>query len=425
VSKHQDEPDRVDWLDLGPDPDEGRQPADPRRRYLWYGGAAGLVVVALLLAQTQHRTNQAATSAGSPSRTASSSPAPSGSFVDPTAEETAPSDALSTTGPTVAPPSGPPRVTNVGHPLLDVPVGWELFALAPGVVIRIQLALGRITTTPVPVTVTATPSDFPPTFVIGPDRILVSTADSTTGYVVRDGKPPTDLPVLLQSGALMVPGPDQQHLWTNQRVGDPYGLMLVNLDGKPTGVTMKVPPLGAVQGSDGAGYLLLMSIGGNYDARPGSVHRITSGLLLASGPTRWLVVECEDDSLSCANVVIDRATGARRRLTSPIVSADSYSGTISPDGRTAALPVPHDGTSGNGIQLLDLDSGAELPVNVTPQPISTPLGPRWVWSPDSRWLFVTDAAGRVIIVNRGTGRATPLGAGLVPVTDLGFRHGAS
>ena len=414
---------RVDWLDLGPDPDEGRKPVDPRRRYLWYGGFAGLVVVALLLAQTQRRTNQTATSAGSPSRTASSSPASStpassGPSVDPTPEVTPPSGAFPTVGPPVA-PQGDPKVISLGHPLLNVPSDWELFALGSGVVIRIQLALGRITTTPVP----ASTSDFPSVFLVGSDRVIVNSPNTAARYVVRDGKRPTDLPAALQGVDVMLRGPDRQHLWANEHPGDPTELTLVNLDGKPTGATIKVPLYGYVQGSDGAGYVLLSGLGGTYDARPGKVRRITSGTLRASGPTRWLVAEC-DDSLSCAHVVIDSATHTRHSLDTPIDSAEPNTGTISPDGRTAALLRPPDGVTGNGIELLDLDSGAMEPVEVIP-PESNPLGPQWVWSPDSRWLFVTDTSGRVIIVNRRTGQATPLRTQLPQVSQLAMLHNGS
>jgi hypothetical protein len=427
MSYHGHDPDRVDWLDLGPDPDEGRTPADPRRRYVWYAGAAGLVVVALLVARTQQGPNQAAGLQSSPSRTTQSSPshvpsspASSGSFVDPPSTSvTVPADGLST-GPVGAVPTGPPKVTTVGHPLLDVPADWELFALGQGVLVRIQLARGRITTTPVPVSVST--DEIPAMFLVGSDRVLVRPQNDNHGYVVRDGKRPQELPEAMQGGFYLLPGPDQQHLWTNNTDGGADStLTLVNLAGESTGVTIDVPTYAYVQGGDGTGYLLLAGIGGMYDARPGKVYRVTTGSLRASGPTRWLTVEC-DESLSCANVVVDRATGHRRSLPTPITSTDSSSGIISPDGKTAALMLPSDGSSSDGIQLLDLDSGAERTVQVTQKPAGSPLGPQWAWSPDSRWLFVADASGRVIIVNRGTGRATPLGTKLVQVNQLALRH---
>lgn len=424
------EPDRVDWLDLGPDPDEGARPRDPRRRYLWYGAAAGLVALTLVLTRTQQGANRAAPAPGSTARTAaspsapvSSAPSSPGSFVDPTASATfvdpdsfgdptaAASDGLSS-----APPLGPPKVTSLGHPLLNVPADWELFGQGSGVVVRIQLALGRITTTTVP----QTNSDVSVVFLVGSDRAFIRPMDDTPGYVVRDGKRPAELPQTLQHGFTMLPGPDLRHVWTNQLEGDPSGLELVDLDGRSTGVKINVPNGAAVQGADGAGYALLGGIGGVYEARPGKVHRVTSGAMLASGPTRLLAVEC-DDSLSCANVVIDRATGARRTLGTPVESIGGTSGTISPDGNTAILQR-QDGTSESGLRLLDLNTGADTPIQATPSTVGTPLGPQSVWSPDSRWVFVLDAAGRVIVVNRGTRQATVLGTRLAPVTQLALRH---
>jgi hypothetical protein len=433
VSNRDDGPGRVDWLDLGPDPDEGRKPADPRRRYLWYGAAAALVVLALVLTRTQHGTNRAATSPRSPSHTVSSSalsrtissgsassgsassgPASSGSFVDPPSL-TASSDGQPT-GLTAA-----PRITSLGHPLLlDVPADWELFGWGPGAVVRIQLALGRITTTAVPVS----GKDTLVVFVVGSDRAIVRSMDDITGYVVRDGKQATEVPPPLRQGAWMLPGPDQQHLWSDHADGEQGQLALLTLDGSPTGARIEVPVATGVLGSDSAGHVLLEGIGGVYDAQPGGAHRVTTGVLLAAGPTRWLTVEC-DDSLSCANVVIDRTSGARHTLNRQIDSTDQDSGTISPDGRTAAM-LRHDGISASGIHLLDLDSGADRAVEVNPYSPGDQLdrGPYWAWSPDSRWLFATDAAGRVMIINRATGRATPLDTQLPSLDQLVLRHGA-
>src|SRR5258708_8731036 len=47
-------------------------------------------------------------------------------------------------------PRGPVQVTSVGHPLLGVRAGWELFGLGPRQVVRIPLARARITRTAVP-----------------------------------------------------------------------------------------------------------------------------------------------------------------------------------------------------------------------------------------------------------------------------------
>jgi hypothetical protein len=406
---HRDRPDDLDWLDLGPDPDEGKPPRNPRRHYVWYGAAAAAVVLALVLTRTQHGTNRAATSPGSPSRTVSSSLPP------PTAPSVEPTDTGSFVTPSsLAPfPSGSPvQVSNARHRLLDVPADWELFARAPGLVLRIQLALGRVTTTRIPQVGT----EVPVTFLVGPDRVIVRPQDDTAGSVVRDGKSATELPPLFRPGMSVLPGPDQQHLWADQ--GDV--LALVTFDGRPAGARIPIPAGGSVIGSDGAGYVLLSGTGGTYVARPDAVHRVTSGLLLADGPTRWLTIEC-DDSLTCANVVTDRASGAHHTLDSPAYSYQPSLGTISPDGRTAALPRSDGGITSDAVDLFDLASGVHRSVEVTADP-SGQTAPSLVWSPDSRWLFAVNGAGQVIVVNRATGKATPLGVRLPPVAQLAFRH---
>ncbi|HST47438.1 hypothetical protein [Jatrophihabitans sp.] len=408
MSNHPPDPGDVDWLDLGPDPDEGKPPRDPRRRYLWYGGGAALVV-ALLVARTQNGTDRAASAPRSPAATVSSSsaaasvsaaaPASSGSFANPTATPT-------------AFPNVPVQVSNAGHRLLDVPADWELFARGEDTVIRIQLALGRATITAVP----STNPESSVLFVVGADRAIVRPLDNIPGSVVRDGKPAADLPQSLSQVFTLLPGPDARHLWTEQG----GGLSLITLDGKPTGATIDIPSSGSVVGSDGAGYALLSGMtGGTYYATPRAVHRITSGLLVASGPTRWLTVEC-DDSLNCALVVIDRASGARRTVETVTGMYGQNNLPLSPDGRTLATPQLND-ISGGTVELLDLDSGVRRLLDVTPNGTDQPIGPSLVWSPDSRWLFIVNADRQVVVVNRATGKVTPLGMDLPPVLQLAWR----
>lgn len=414
-----DESGRVDWLDLGPDPDEGKPPPDPRRRYLWYGGTAAVVVLALVLTRAQHGVNRAASSPGTPSHSASpSSPIPSASSMDPAVSASS-VDSTVSVNPAASPsdsgfPGAPVGVSRAGHRLLDVPADWELFGYGSGTVVRIQLALGRVTSTTVP----AAGSSVSVTFFVGADRAMVHPLDDTPASVVRDGKPAAELPPAFRKGSLLLPGPDQRQVWAETD----NGLALLTLDGRPTGATVALPFYASTLGSDSAGYVLVSGVGGTYDARPGAVHRVTGGVLLASGPTRWLTMEC-DESLSCAVVVTERANGARHTLDTALdPRSGAFQGslnTISPDGRTVALAPPGD-VSDFGIHLLDLDSGVDRPVEVTPN--GEQSGPAFVWSPDSHWLFVIDGAGRVMIINRATGRATPIGVQLPSMSQLAFRH---
>jgi hypothetical protein len=44
-----------------------------------------------------------------------------------------------------------------------------------------------------------------------------------------------------------------------------------------------------------------------------------------------------------------------------------------------------------------------------------------VWSPDSRWLFVAAASGRLIAIDASTGRAEGLGVAVGPVDQVAIR----
>src|ERR1022692_5095392 len=68
---------------------------------------------------------------------------------------------------------GPVTVTSVGHPLLGVRAGWELFGWGSGEVVRIQLAAGRITRTTVP----PLQSTGPVTFLTGPHQVIIRPLD--------------------------------------------------------------------------------------------------------------------------------------------------------------------------------------------------------------------------------------------------------
>lgn len=111
---------------------------------------------------------------------------------------TTPSESLPSTGrptatrspaPVESPAGAPtaPVVRYVGHPLLGVTAGWELFGRGPDAVVRLQLAIGRITRTSVP----SLASTGPVSVVVGSDRVIIRPLDVVPGYVVVDGDRPT------------------------------------------------------------------------------------------------------------------------------------------------------------------------------------------------------------------------------------------
>lgn len=391
-----------EWLDVGPAEAKPASPGTNRPRRWWY--LLGVIVLAgavLAAVQRQHTKPAASPSTHAPTVTRLE-PEPEPGSTTP-----------STTAPISRPPTSPVSVTNVGHRLLDVPPDWELFARGTDVVVRIELARGRVTRTVVP----ALASDASVAFLAGSSQVIIRPFDSVPGYVVQDGRVPRDSSGLLQPGGPLLPGPDANHLWVLTGTGAQSEMALVGFDGRPTGVTLPVPgdQNGIAVNSDGAGYPLVTDIGGVYDVRPGGMHRITTGVLVASGPTGFLAVEC-DDQHRCATSVIDRATGSRRTIGARIDLSLSGSGVISPDGSTAAL-LRVDGS----VHLLDLVSGVDHSARVSLDPDGAFLDNRFVWSPDSQWLFLAGPVGAVSIIDRHTMRATTLGVSLPPIQQLAFR----
>jgi hypothetical protein len=387
------EPGPVQWLDDGSEAlgDTGRGPN--RRRLRWLpvllaGAAAAIVVVAVT-----HRGKPAASPTTPTPTHGSSSSAPSGS--------TPPS--------VVFPP--PAQVTNLGHPLLGATAGWELFGRGVGILVHIQPALGRITRTFVP----GLASSGPVSFIAASNEVIIRPWDLVPGYAVPDGQPARELPARLNQSGPAIAGPDPSHVWVQRT--DRSVMVLVGLDGKPTGVSIPVPADMNPLQTDGTGGLLLTGTGALYDARPDGLHRIT-GTLLALGPTRWLTREC-DSNHRCNIVVIDRTNGTRHTLEDlpGYAAATPTPGVISPDGATAALIDPATAR----VHLLSLGSGADHPLTVSYSRQATP-GETMVWSPDSRWLFIAEWTGHLAVIDAHTRQLRDLGAPLPQLSQLAIRN---
>jgi hypothetical protein len=146
---------------------------------------------------------------------------------------------------------------------------------------------------------------------------------------------------------------------------------------------------------------------------------LTTGNLLAVGPTGYLVSECVTAG-KCLTSVIDRASGKRRTLARSIVPVVGDTGLISPDGRTAAvIDVAKVGSVDGRLSLVDLTSGVEHALGVD---LGTPTGSgSMVWSPDSRWLFVVTAAGHVAVIDPDTRKVGGLGVQLPFIEQLAIR----
>lgn len=306
-------------------------------------------------------------------------------------------------------------VREVGHPVLGVAADWEVFAYTRhrGALVRIELAEGRITRTAVP----PLQSGGPVSLLVGPLGALVHPIDYVPGYLVLDGHCARPQPV--DDGGLVLPGPRAGQIWVQSGDGRPLTMRLTAMDGHATDRTLTVPfddawPVTA----DGRGHVLAAGAGGTYRVRADGRERVTTGSVLAVGPTAWLVVEC-DEAGGCRELVIDSDTGTRHRLGRAHGSSAITAGVVAPDGGAAAV-LKLSGSQGSTLHLVDLTTGADRLVDVPAGRLEP--GPALAWSPDSRWLFVAADGLRAVDTQRH--RVVDLGRrlGLGGVTQVAVRR---
>ena len=179
--------DDVEWLDTEPPPRRVLPPPPRRAWYLLLGAVA--VAVVLVLALTRHETKRAA------------------------AQSPRPTPTLTTSAAIVAPkssvaPRPPVSLINLGRPLLNVPPTWELVARGSDSVYRIQLATGRIVATSAPIA-----SSGPVSLVVGLHEVIVRPWDCVPGYLIRDGRPASDLRDHYWEQRAVPPAPTPDLVW--------------------------------------------------------------------------------------------------------------------------------------------------------------------------------------------------------------------
>lgn len=388
--------DDIEWLDVG-SAEGGVPPRRPWPRWLTLAATGAVVAVVVAILNLAHRDPAAAPTSAAPATPASAT------------------TSASQTSATAPPPLTAVSVTQLGHPLLNTTAGWEPFGRGPGVLVRIEPAAGRITRTAIP----DLRSGGPVYLVAGSDRVIVRPLDNVPGYVVPDGRPAEQLSPVLNLDGPVFPGPAPDRMWVRPADDHQPVMALATLDGRRLADFVPVPAgsssFEAV--ADGSGYLLYTGIGGVYDARPDGLRRISTGALLAVGPTGWLAVEC-DARYRCRTVLISRANGLQRIVADGALSRD-WRGVISPDGATAAVLTS--GPNGAvGLALIDLAHGhvRRLPdLAVTQEPLNGAM----VFSPDSAWLFVVTPDGTVSVVNPRTAAVSPLGVSLPALSQLVLR----
>jgi hypothetical protein len=94
-------------------------------------------------------------------------------------------------------------------------------------------------------------------------------------------------------------------------------------------------------------------------------------------------------------------------------------GVIAPDGSAAAIVA----ASGDRVtlQLLNLVSGSDqqIPVSLDAESATDQM---LAWSPDSRWLFVVTAQGKLAVVDARTGHVESLGVSLPSLSLIAVRN---
>lgn len=304
-----------------------------------------------------------------------------------------------------------PLTTSVRAHVLPGASGWELVGYGSFGLVRYAPATGAVTLTPVP----PVQSTGPLSLVATTSGVIIRPLDAVPGYLIpRDG-PARALPGLLAAAVQVFPGPNLTHLWVADVMPDSLGgrtITLVDLHGRPSGPAIHVPAaLGGYSysyQSDGRGNVLVQGVGGTYDARPDGLHLVTHGMVLAQGPTAFLVYECSA-SARCTTVLIDRATGHRTTLPGLTVTNPNIAGggVISPDGHLAAVI---ENTVGTGVDatampvmhLIDLRTGVDHRIGIRVNGDYTQPPQVIAFSPDGRYLLAATASGQIAAVNTGT-----------------------
>ncbi|MBO0832541.1 MAG: hypothetical protein J2P28_09035 [Actinobacteria bacterium] len=357
-----------------------------------------------------------------------------------------------------------PVVSNVGHPILGIRAGWQLFGLAGGLldqslvsggsdVVAVQFAHGRIVRTAFP----PLASSGPVSFVVARNKVIVRPLDYVPGYVIRDGKPARPLTGILAQGGTLLPGPGLSQQWFHQGFSfrtapsagegnwlqfDPASVLLIGPDAKPTGLALPTPsgthsPVFAM--ADGRGDVVLVDSGGAmYDAGPGLLRPI-GAQLIAIGPTTWLGVSCAGGA--CRDVIVSPAAGTTKALHGQPITATARtslpgvvtpgivargvvapgvvaSGLVAPDGATAAVVLPgrQDGTG--TLELINLATGTDTHVDV---PVGAPSYQQLAWSPDGQWLFAVTSHGTLAAISMRTGRVEDLRLGVSGLSQIAIR----
>lgn len=377
--------DVVESLDLGPQPKPGTQ-----RRAVTAIAAVLVVLVAALIVYNNNRSEPS-------------------TIPEPTSVPT--SRSLPTRAATPTPVPSPQQQWRIRGFLEHTDL--DLFARSDGRLYRIQTGKQLVTAVDTP----GLQSSGALIFIVDRDQVIVrgwgSPAD---GFRVTDGKEPEDLPDALKTPDNILPGPPGR-LWVTTYRGDDPVTRLTDLQGRPVRADHGPSSYRAdnVQ-TDGDQGLILAAAGGYYDMTPDGPRRLTRGQVLAVAPAKILTAEC-DSTLRCSRFLVDRDSGKRRRIGHAPINNNTYgNGTISDDGRFAAL-WRWTRTGPAELSILNLHTGATVARldNHTGAGDASSL----VWLPNHRLLGILNE--RLFIYDPTTGEMAQPDLHIDSLQQLGLR----
>ncbi len=305
------------------------------------------------------------------------------------------------------------------RPLPGARPGWELCALGADLLLRIHPATGLVVRSRVPRV-----GDGQVSLVPLRRGVLLRRVGPGPGYLVPDGGRAVVLAPELAGDGSVLPGPDQDHVWTVRQQGGAE-MVLVDVRTRRTRVVVPVPEFSTTGPmTDGAGGLLFEGVGGLYRVSPTGKLRISNAIILAVGTGTLLTLERSPRGRW--QTVLRPQDGNTRVVPVPI-GPQLPRGVLSPDAGTVALFVVPEPTGPMrtpriGLALVGLRSGVLRSVDVDLTGVAGDGS--LAWSPDGRWLFCIDTTTRLAAVEVSSGAVRLLDPHLPSVSQLAIRMGS-